>query len=89
MFFTFPFSDYKPAFASFPPSILKWSVVDTPSPEGNVIRSVTDTNSEINRIAFGPNDTVMYAVDVPSVNAPLVNSMYKLYQIEQQRGHLG
>jgi hypothetical protein len=44
LFLALPFSENRPAFAAYPPSILKWSIVDTPSNDGNVIRPVSDTN---------------------------------------------
>lgn len=61
---TVPFAASKPAYADYPPSILKWSFVNTPTIDGFVVVP----QSEINRIAFGPDDQAMYAVDV--ANSP-------------------
>jgi hypothetical protein len=52
----------KPASAN--PSKLMWSIVDTPSPENNVIVSP----SEVNVIAIGSDDRTFYAVDIPNSN---------------------
>jgi hypothetical protein len=62
LFIATPLVSTKAVLAEYPPSILKWSFVDTPSIDGNVIVSP----SEINRIAFGPDDRAMYAVDIPN-----------------------
>src|SRR4030042_3712962 len=43
------------------PDMLRWSVVDTPSEEGNVVLSP----SEINAFAIGPDDETFYAIDIP------------------------
>jgi hypothetical protein len=43
------------------PDRLKWSVVDTPSGEGNVVLSP----SEINAFAIGSDDQTFYAIDIP------------------------
>jgi hypothetical protein len=43
------------------PGKLMWSIVDTPSPNNNVIVSP----SEINVIAIGSDDRTFYAVDIP------------------------
>ena len=47
--------------ASAHPSKLMWSIVDTPSPDNNVIASP----SEVNIIAIGFDDSTFYAVDIP------------------------
>lgn len=57
-----PLIKTEPALADFPPSILRWNFVTTPTIDGFVVVSP----SEINRIAFGPDDQVMYAVDIPN-----------------------
>jgi len=44
------------------PGKLMWSIVDTPSPENNVIASP----SEVNVIAIGYDDRTFYAVDIPN-----------------------
>ncbi|MGA7677197.1 MAG: hypothetical protein WCA51_02345 [Dehalococcoidia bacterium] len=49
----------KPALAH--PGKLMWSIVDTPSPENNIIVSP----SEVNIIAIGSDDSTFYAVDIP------------------------
>ncbi len=54
-----PFSAGKLVSAS--PDRLKWSVVDSPSAEGNVVVSP----SEINSFAIGSDDETFYAVDIP------------------------
>lgn len=50
----------KPALAH--PGKLMWSIVDTPSPENNVIVSP----SEVNFIAIGSDGMTFYAVDIPN-----------------------
>jgi hypothetical protein len=71
LFFSMPLADIKPAIAVNPQSILSWSVVETPSKyrDGNVIVNP----SEINRIIFGTNDDVAYAVDI--ANSKLYRSI--------------
>jgi hypothetical protein len=64
-----PDSKNHTAYADFPPSILHWSVVDTPNKD--LIGNVVVTPSEINRIAIGPYDGEFYAVDIPN------NVLYK------------
>ena len=54
----FPLVDSQPISAN--PDRLEWSVVDTPSEEGNVVVSP----SEINAFVAGQNDT-FYAIDIP------------------------
>jgi len=54
-----PFSGSEPVSAS--PDRLKWSIVDTPSGEGNVVVSP----SEINAFAIGSDDETFYAIDIP------------------------
>ncbi|TET41579.1 MAG: hypothetical protein E3J66_05125, partial [Dehalococcoidia bacterium] len=54
-----PFSGSKPVSAS--PDRLKWSIVDTPSREGNVVVSP----SEINAFVIGSDDETFYAIDIP------------------------
>jgi hypothetical protein len=54
-----PFSPGEPVSAS--PDRLKWSIVDSPSAEGNVVVSP----SEINAFAFGSEET-FYAADIPN-----------------------
>lgn len=54
----FPLVDSQPISAN--PDRLKWSVVDTPSEEGNVVVSP----SEINAFVGGQNET-FYAIDIP------------------------
>jgi hypothetical protein len=49
------------------PGKLMWSIMDTPSPENNVIVSP----SEVNVIAIGCDDKTFYAVDIPN------SSVYK------------
>ena len=44
------------------PDKLKWSIVDTPSEEGNVVVSP----SEINTIVVGSDDETFYAIDIPN-----------------------
>jgi hypothetical protein len=44
------------------PGTLIWSIVDTPSPDNNVIVSP----SEVNIIAIGYDDSTFYAVDIPN-----------------------
>ncbi|MCK5590089.1 MAG: hypothetical protein KAI09_03845, partial [Dehalococcoidales bacterium] len=55
----FPLVDSQPISAN--PDRLKWSVVDTPSEEGNVVVSP----SEINAFVAGQNET-FYAIDIPN-----------------------
>ena len=45
------------------PDRLKWSIVDTPSEEGNVVVSP----GEINAIVVGSDDETFYAIDIPNV----------------------
>jgi len=54
----FPFAGAELVSAS--PDRLKWSVVDTPSEEGNVVVSP----SEINAIVVGSDDETFYAIDI-------------------------
>jgi len=54
-----PFSGSELVSAS--PDRLKWSIVDTPSGEGNVVVSP----SEINAFAIGSDDETFYAIDIP------------------------
>ncbi len=56
----FPFAQNDPVSAS--PDRLKWSVVDTPSEEGNVVISL----SEINAFVLGSDDETFYAIDIPN-----------------------
>jgi len=63
----------KPALAH--PGKLIWSIVDTPSGEGNVIVSP----SEINALAIGSDGNTFYAVDIPGdLGAPYPNG--KVYK---------
>jgi hypothetical protein len=55
----FPLVDSQPISAN--PDRLEWSVVDTPSEEGNVVVSP----SEINAFVAGQNET-FYAIDIPN-----------------------
>jgi hypothetical protein len=55
----FPFAGTELVSAS--PDKLKWSIVDTPSEEGNVVVSP----SEINAIVVGSDDETFYAIDIP------------------------
>ncbi len=48
--------------ASAHPGKLMWSIVDTPSPENNIIVNP----SEVNVIAIGSDDSTFYAVDIPN-----------------------
>lgn len=50
--------------ASAHPGKLTWSIVDTPSPDNNIIVSP----SEVNIIAIGSDDRTFYAVDIPNSN---------------------
>ena len=50
--------------ASAHPDKLTWSIVDTPSPDNNIIVSP----SEVNIIAIGYDDRTFYAVDIPNSN---------------------
>jgi len=52
----------KPASAN--PGKLTWSIVDTPSPDNNIIVSP----SEVNIIAIGSDDSTFYAVDIPNAS---------------------
>jgi len=55
----FPFAGTELVSAS--PDKLKWSIVDTPSEEGNVVVSP----GEINAIVVGSDDETFYAIDIP------------------------
>lgn len=73
LFIAAPLADNKPVFAGYPPSILKWSFVNTPTIDGNVIVSP----SEINRLAVGPDDQAIYAVDIHTLPIPPNRPLYK------------
>lgn len=53
-----PFSGSKPVSAS--PDRLKWSVVDTPSGQGNVVVSPSEINAFVTS-----SDEIFYAIDIP------------------------
>jgi hypothetical protein len=55
------------------PGTLIWSIVDTPSPDNNVIVSP----SEVNVIAIGYDDRTFYAVDIPGDVAYPNGKVYK------------
>jgi hypothetical protein len=56
------------------PSILAWSVIDTPSQLNNIVV----TPSEVNDMAIGPDNYTIYALDIPSQNSS--GSLGRLYK---------